>query len=97
MPRLEAEQICVGSRPRESQNQALVIHVIDQQPVGLNVTLTMPPPLTSESMIPMHDSKLPACSQRSNNPIQTIHVEPALHRTLVVALKLRCPNDFQRH
>ena len=42
----------------------------------------------------MHDSKLPACSQRSNNPIQPIHVEPALHRTLVVALKLRCPNDF---
>ena len=51
----------------------------------------------SESMIPMHGSKLPACSQRSNNLIQTIHVEPALHRTLVVALKLRCPNDFQRH
>ena len=61
------------------------------------MALTMPAPFTSESMISMSDGEFFASCQRSDNFVQTIDVEPALHRTLVVALKLRCPNDFQRH
>ena len=61
------------------------------------MALTMPPPLTSESMISMRDRKFLASCQRSDNLVETIDVESALHRTLVVALKLRCPNDFQSH
>ena len=61
------------------------------------MALTMPTPFTSESMISMGGRKLFASCQRSDNLVQTNDVEPALHRTLVVALKLRCPNDFQSH
>ena len=84
----QSEQIAMRACPNKSQNELLLTHLIDQQPVRLDVTFPHSFVVASQRMVTIFGRKWFTICKYGNDVSQKLRIASSLEGTFVVLLEL---------
>ena len=77
----------------QGQNQNITVNAIDQQPIWLDMALSMSYPISGQGMVSVFLLQGLSVSQSGNNILQQLDVQAALYGKLIIPLELRSRLD----
>ena len=80
--------------PRAIEHKLFLFERVEQDPVGLDVTITLVRVSTPKRVLTMLWGQLPPFGQRLNHPEQLLHILPPPQKALHVALELGCSPNY---
>ena len=87
---LDAKKVRVRAGAHRSKNKTGAVDTIDEQPIGLDMALSMSAIVADKLMVPHRFRERFACTEALQRFLKLAHVSPAFLCKLVVLLELGC-------